>query len=103
MRASAGTGQLRMAARPRLAYERRQVQRRPQRKQRVLSSHLLYVWGPGREQPDPCTTLDNGMRACMPIIVMPPPLWAYFAFACGGAIVALLVAAAALHFRRQLP
>ena len=63
---------------------------------------LLYVWGPWRGKPDPCTTLDNGMRACMPMVVVAPPLWAYFAFACGGAIAALLVAAAALRVRRQL-
>jgi hypothetical protein len=62
---------------------------------------LLYVWSASREEPDPCTTLDSGVRVCMPIIVMAPPMWAYFAFACGGAIAALLVAAASLHVRRQ--
>jgi hypothetical protein len=64
---------------------------------------LLYVWDPWRGEPDPCTTLDNGMRACMPMVAVSPPLWAYLAFACGGAIAALLVAAAAPHARRQLP
>lgn len=34
---------------------------------------LLYVWGPWREA-DPCTTLDKGMRACLPVVVVPPPL-----------------------------
>lgn len=64
---------------------------------------LLYVWSPWRGEPDPCTTLEDGTRACMPMVVVPPPLWAYLAFACGGAVVALLVTVASLHVRRQLP
>lgn len=36
----------------------------------------IIVW---LSRPDPasCTTLDNGMRACMPIHVVDPPLWLY--------------------------
>lgn len=64
---------------------------------------LLYVWRPWQGHPDPCTTLANGTRACMPMIVVPPPVWAYFTFACGGAIAALLVVAAVLHVRRRSP
>lgn len=63
---------------------------------------LLYVWGPWRGKPDPCTTLDDGVRACMPIVVVPPPLWAYFAFACGGALVALILTAAAGDVHRRV-
>lgn len=61
-----------------------------------------YVWGPWRSQPQPCTTLDDGTRTCMPVFVVPPPLWAYFAFACGGALVALLVIAAAADVHRRV-
>jgi hypothetical protein len=35
-----------------------------------------------------CTTLDNGMRACMPIYLVDPPLWLYGAVAVGGAFLA---------------
>ena len=40
-------------------------------------------------QPDPpsCTTLDNGSRACMPVMVVPPPLALYVAFAVIGALL----------------
>ena len=41
-----------------------------------------------RPNPPSCTTLDNGMRACMPIYVVGPPLWLYGAFALVGALVA---------------
>lgn len=35
-----------------------------------------------------CTTLENGMRACMPIYVVDPPLWLYGTVAVGGAFLA---------------
>ncbi len=41
-----------------------------------------------RPDPPTCTTLDNGMRACMPIYVFDPPLWLYGAFAVIGALLA---------------
>lgn len=62
---------------------------------------VFFVWGPWRKSPS-CTTFDDGTRACMPMVVVPPPLWAYFAFACGGAVVALLLFAAAVGVRRRV-
>ena len=47
----------------------------------------VFVWL-NRPDPPSCTTLDNGMRACMPIYVVDPPLWLYGAFAVGGAFLA---------------
>jgi hypothetical protein len=46
-----------------------------------------FVW---LKRPDApiCTTLDNGMRACMPIYVVDPPLWLYGAFSVGGVLLA---------------
>jgi hypothetical protein len=46
-----------------------------------------FVWL-SRPDPPSCTTLDNGMRACMPIYVVDPPLWLYGAFAVIGALLA---------------
>lgn len=46
-----------------------------------------FVWL-NRPEPPGCTTLDNGMRACMPVYVAEPPLWIYVAFALAGALVA---------------
>lgn len=42
----------------------------------------------GRPDLPRCTTLDDGMRACMPIYVVDPPLWLYGAFAVMGALLA---------------
>lgn len=47
-----------------------------------------------------CTRLDNGMRACMPIYVVQPPLWLYAAFGVLGALLAGGVAYAYAFARR---
>ena len=62
----------------------------------------LYVWGPWRGEKNPCTTLDDGVQACMPILVVPPPLWVYIAFAFTGAVVALTVTAVAVEVHRRV-
>ena len=46
-----------------------------------------FVWL-SRPDPPSCTTLDNGMRACMPIYVVDPPFWLYSAAAVIGALLA---------------
>lgn len=43
-----------------------------------------------RPEPPACTTLENGLRACMPVLVVPPPAWAYVAAGLLGAIAGLL-------------
>lgn len=50
----------------------------------VLGAVVVWL---NRPDPPSCTTLDNGMRACMPIYVVDPPLWLYGAFAVGGAFL----------------
>lgn len=61
---------------------------------------VLMVWLLRPESPA-CTTTETGLRACMPVVVVPPPLWVYFAFGAAGALAGLLLAAIALHVRRQ--
>lgn len=51
-----------------------------------------------RPTPPSCTTLDNGMRACMPIYVVQPPLWLYSAL---GVLGALLAGGAAYALARR--
>jgi len=51
----------------------------------VLGAAVVWLSRP--DQPR-CTTLENGMRACMPIYVVDPPLWLYGAFAVTGALLA---------------
>jgi hypothetical protein len=51
----------------------------------------IIVWL-SRPDPPSCTTLDNGMRACMPILVVDPPLWLYGVSAVIGALLASGVA-----------
>ena len=40
----------------------------------VVGATIVWL---SRPDPPSCTTLDNGMRACMPIYVVDPPLWLY--------------------------
>lgn len=47
----------------------------------------IIVWLSRPDSPS-CTTLDDGMRACMPIYVVNPPLWLYGGFAVIGALLA---------------
>ncbi len=58
----------------------------------VLGAAIIWV---NRPNPPSCTTLDNGVRACMPIDVVDPPLWLYGVSAIVGA---LLVGGVALGF-----
>lgn len=51
----------------------------------VVGASIVWL---SRPDPPSCTTLDNGMRACMPIYVVDPPLWLYAAFALIGALLA---------------
>jgi hypothetical protein len=51
----------------------------------VLGTAIVWL---SRPDPPSCTTLDIGMRACMPIYVVDPPLWLYGAFAVIGALLA---------------
>jgi hypothetical protein len=51
----------------------------------LLGAAVIWL---SRPDPPTCTTLDNGMRACMPIIVVEPPLSLYGAFAVVGALLA---------------
>jgi hypothetical protein len=51
----------------------------------VLGAATVWL---SRSDPPSCSTLDNGMRACMPIYVVDPPLWLYGAFAVIGALLA---------------
>lgn len=48
---------------------------------------VAIVWL-NRPEPPGCTTLDNGIRACMPIYVVGPPVWLYAAFGVLGALLA---------------
>jgi hypothetical protein len=50
----------------------------------VLAAAIVWL---SRPDPPSCTTLDNGMRACMPIYVVDPPLWLYGAVAVVGALL----------------
>lgn len=58
------------------------------------------VLGLSRPDPPACTTLDDGVRACMPILVVAPPWWAYATFAVIGALLAGGVAYGCLLARR---
>jgi hypothetical protein len=51
----------------------------------VLGAAIVWL---SRPDPPSCTMLDNGMRVCMPIYVVDPPLWIYGAFAVIGALLA---------------
>jgi hypothetical protein len=51
----------------------------------VVGATIVWL---SRPDPPSCTTLDNGMRACMPIYVVDPPLWLYGVFAVIGALLA---------------
>jgi hypothetical protein len=64
----------------------------------VLGAAIVWV-----NQPNPpsCTTLDNGMRACMPIYVVDPPLWLYGVFAIVGALLVGGVAFGFAFARRE--
>lgn len=48
---------------------------------------VAVVWA-SRPDPPSCTTLGNGMRACMPIHAVDPAMWLYAAFAAIGAAIA---------------
>ena len=61
----------------------------------LLGAAIVWL---SRPDPPTCTTLDNGMRACMPIYAVEPPLWLYGAFA---AVGALLAAGMTQAFARQ--
>lgn len=50
----------------------------------VVGAAIVWM---SRPDPPTCTTLDNGIRACMPIYVVDPPLWLYGAFAVIGALL----------------
>ena len=63
---------------------------------------FLYVWLPWRGKPDPCTTLDDGLRACMPILVVAPPLWVYVLCCAAGALATLVATAAAADVHRRV-
>lgn len=65
----------------------------------VLGALSLWLWH-RESQADTCTTLSDGSRACMPVLIVPPPLWAYFAFAVAGALAALLLAVVTVNVRR---
>lgn len=52
---------------------------------------VVIVWLSRPDAPS-CTTLDNGMRACMPIHVVDPPLWLYGVSTVIGALLACGVA-----------
>lgn len=51
----------------------------------VVGATIVWL---SRPDPPSCTTLENGMRACMPIYVVDPPLWLYGVFAVIGALLA---------------
>lgn len=51
----------------------------------VVGASIVWL---SRPDPSSCSTLDNGMRACMPIYVVDPPLWLYGALAVIGALLA---------------
>jgi hypothetical protein len=63
----------------------------------VLAAAIVWL---SRPDPPSCTTLDNGMRACMPIVV-DPPMWLYGAFAVVGALLAAGVAFGYSTVRRR--
>lgn len=48
---------------------------------------VALVWS-NRPESSGCTTLETGARACMPTLVVGPPLWLYAAVAVGGAVIA---------------
>lgn len=48
---------------------------------------IAVLWLSRPDRPA-CTTLDNGMRACMPVLVEGPPVWLYGAFGIAGALMA---------------
>ena len=54
-----------------------------------------------RQDESPCTTLDDGTRACMPVMVIPPPLWVYVAFGITGAVLGVLVTWLVVSLRRR--
>ncbi|MFC6288002.1 hypothetical protein [Nocardioides sp. GCM10027114] len=47
----------------------------------------LTVWL-STPEPSPCHTLEDGLRACMPVVVIPPPPWLYGVAALAGAVLA---------------
>jgi hypothetical protein len=51
----------------------------------VVGATIVWL---SRPDPPSCTMLDNGIRACMPIYVVDPPLWLYGVFAVIGALLA---------------
>jgi len=51
----------------------------------VVGAAIVWL---SRPNPPSCTTLDNGMRACMPIYVVNPPMWLYVVSAVIGALLA---------------
>jgi hypothetical protein len=63
---------------------------------------IAFLWL-SRPDPPACTTLDNGMRACMPILVEGPHVWLYGAFGVVGALLAggLAFALASAHRARS--
>jgi hypothetical protein len=64
---------------------------------------VLFVWLQRPDAPaEGCTTTSDGLRACILVHVVPPPLWAYFVLGAGGALAGLLLALGALGIRRQL-
>ena len=50
----------------------------------VVGAAIVWL---SRPDPPSCTTLDNGMRACMPIYIVGPPLWLSGTFAVVGALL----------------
>lgn len=58
-----------------------------------------FVWW-HRPDPSSCITLDDGIRACMPVHVVAPPLWLYAAFAVGAAFLGGGMTLACALFRR---
>lgn len=65
----------------------------------VLGVLLLWLLQP---EPAPCTTTSSGLRACMPVVVVTSPPWAYLVFAAVGALLGLLAAVAVLAAWRRV-
>ena len=63
----------------------------------ALGVVLLWLW----PEPSNCTRLSDGVQACMPMHVVPPPLWAYFAFGAAGALAGLLLSVVIVTARRH--
>ena len=62
---------------------------------------VVLVWLLGSEPPS-CTTTSTGVRACMPIYVVPPSLWVYVAFGAAGALAGLLIAIVTVTAHRRM-